>query len=78
VNPLGEDFDYAAAFATLDLDAVKKDIEEVMTTSQDWWPADWGHYGPLLHPHGVAQRRDLPRDRRPRAARGRARSASRR
>jgi catalase-peroxidase len=47
-DPLGPDFDYAAAFATLDLDAVKKDIEEVMTTSQDWWPADWGHYGPLF------------------------------
>ena len=47
-NPLGDDFDYAAAFATLDLDAVKRDLEEVMTTSQDWWPADWGHYGPLF------------------------------
>ncbi|MFU8814312.1 MAG: catalase/peroxidase HPI [Pseudomonadales bacterium] len=47
-NPMGKDFDYAAAFATLDLDAVKKDIEEVMTTSQDWWPADYGHYGPLF------------------------------
>jgi len=47
-NPLGEDFDYAAEFAKLDLAAVKKDIEEVMTTSQDWWPADWGHYGPLF------------------------------
>jgi len=47
-DPMGEDFDYAAEFETLDLDAVKKDIEEVMTTSQDWWPADYGHYGPLL------------------------------
>ena len=47
-NPLGEDFDYAAEFAKLDLEAVKKDIKEVMTTSQDWWPADWGHYGPLF------------------------------
>ncbi|MDO9352999.1 MAG: catalase/peroxidase HPI [Solirubrobacteraceae bacterium] len=47
-NPLGEDFDYAAAFATLDLDAVKADIAEVLTTSQDWWPADFGHYGPLM------------------------------
>src|ERR1700754_3427968 len=45
-NPLGEDFDYAAAFKTLDLDAVKQDIENVLTTSQDWWPADFGHYGP--------------------------------
>ncbi|MDI2027138.1 catalase/peroxidase HPI [Saccharopolyspora sp. TS4A08] len=47
-NPLGEDFDYAAEFKTLDLDAVKKDIQEVLTTSQDWWPADFGHYGPLM------------------------------
>ncbi|MEX2229008.1 MAG: catalase/peroxidase HPI [Dehalococcoidia bacterium] len=47
-NPLGEDFDYADEFRTLDLDALKKDIEEVMTTSQDWWPADYGHYGPLF------------------------------
>jgi len=47
-NPLGEDFDYAAAFKTLDLAAVKRDIEQVLTTSQDWWPADFGHYGPLI------------------------------
>jgi catalase-peroxidase len=47
-NPMGEDFDYAAAFETLDLPQVKKDIEEVLTTSQDWWPADFGHYGPLM------------------------------
>jgi catalase-peroxidase len=47
-NPLGEDFDYAAEFASLDLDAVKQDIIEVMTTSQPWWPADYGHYGPLF------------------------------
>src|ERR1700761_5359559 len=47
-NPFGEDFDYAAAFETLDLPQVKKDIEEVLTTSQDWWPADFGHYGPLI------------------------------
>jgi len=47
-NPLGADFDYAAEFAKLDLEAVKQDIERVMTTSQEWWPADWGHYGPLF------------------------------
>jgi catalase-peroxidase len=47
-NPLGEDFNYAEEFKTLDLDAVKRDIETVMTTSQDWWPADYGHYGPLF------------------------------
>ena len=47
-NPLGADFDYAAEFQELDLAALKKDIEKVMTTSQDWWPADWGNYGPLF------------------------------
>ncbi len=47
-NPLGEDFNYAAAFNTLDLAAVKQDIEDVLTTSQDWWPADYGHYGPFM------------------------------
>ncbi|MFC1706766.1 catalase/peroxidase HPI [Planctomycetota bacterium] len=47
-NPLGADFDYAAEFSKLDLGAVKKDINEVMTTSQSWWPADWGNYGPLF------------------------------
>ena len=47
-DPMDEDFDYAEAVKTLDVDALKKDIEEVMTTSQDWWPADYGHYGPLF------------------------------
>ncbi|MFD9903358.1 catalase/peroxidase HPI [Streptomyces sp. NPDC059063] len=47
-NPLGEEFDYAEAFKALDLPAVKRDIAEVLTTSQDWWPADFGHYGPLM------------------------------
>lgn len=47
-NPLGPDFDYAAEFNSLDIDEVKKDIKHLMTTSQDWWPADYGHYGPLF------------------------------
>jgi catalase-peroxidase len=47
-NPLGEDFDYAEEFKTLDLAAVKRDIGSVITTSQPWWPADYGHYGPLF------------------------------
>ena len=47
-DPMGEDFDYAAEFQTLDLAAVKKDLAAVMTTSQDWWPADFGNYGPLM------------------------------
>ncbi|MFJ2419310.1 catalase/peroxidase HPI [Streptomyces brevispora] len=47
-NPLGEEFDYAGAFESLDLPAVKRDIAEVLTTSQDWWPADFGNYGPFM------------------------------
>jgi catalase-peroxidase len=47
-NPLGEEFNYAEAFKTLDLAAVKQDIAQVLSTSQDWWPADYGHYGPLI------------------------------
>jgi catalase-peroxidase len=47
-NPMDEDFDYAEEFATLDVDALKQDVFEVMTTSQEWWPADYGHYGPLF------------------------------
>ncbi|MEU1306630.1 catalase/peroxidase HPI [Streptomyces shenzhenensis] len=47
-NPLGAEFDYAEAFKSLDLPAVKRDIEDVLTTSQDWWPADFGHYGPFV------------------------------
>ena len=47
-NPLGGDFDYAEAFATLDLAAVKSDIAAVLTDSQDWWPADFGNYGPFM------------------------------
>jgi catalase-peroxidase len=47
-NPMGGDFDYAAAFATVDLDALARDVDEVLTTSQEWWPADFGHYGPFM------------------------------
>src|SRR4051812_7550584 len=47
-NPMGEDFDYAAEFATLDVETLKRDVMELMTTSQDWWPADYGHYGGLF------------------------------
>src|SRR5207247_4019845 len=47
-DPMGEEFNYAEEFKKLDLNALKKDVEAVMTTSQDWWPADYGHYGPLF------------------------------
>jgi catalase-peroxidase len=47
-DPMGEEFNYAEEFRSLDLNALKKDIETLMTTSQDWWPADYGHYGPLF------------------------------
>ena len=47
-DPMDEDFDYAEAFSSLDVEALKRDIDAVMTTSQDWWPADYGHYGPLF------------------------------
>src|ERR1700754_1719600 len=47
-NPMGDDFNYAEAFKSLDLEAVKKDLHALMTDSQDWWPADFGHYGPLF------------------------------
>jgi len=47
-DPMGEDFNYAEEFNSLDLDELKKDVFELMTTSQDWWPADFGHYGPLF------------------------------
>ena len=47
-DPMGEDFDYAKEFKKLNLKAIQKDIEELMTTSQEWWPADYGHYGPFF------------------------------
>ena len=55
-SPLPDDFDYAAAFAAVDLDVLQSEVVDLMTTSQDWWPADWGHYGPF-YPHGLAQAR---------------------
>src|SRR3954467_6386643 len=47
-NPLGADFDYASAFGSLDVEALKRDVTDLLTTSQDWWPADFGHYGGLM------------------------------
>ncbi|MGW0515952.1 catalase/peroxidase HPI [Crossiella sp. NPDC003009] len=47
-NPMGADFDYAAEFQTVDLDALARDVDEVLTTSKEWWPADFGHYGPFM------------------------------
>ncbi|MEZ4758933.1 MAG: hypothetical protein R2810_03980 [Flavobacteriales bacterium] len=54
------------AFKKLDYQALKKDLTDLMTDSQDWWPADYGHYGGLYDPHGLARRRHLPHRRRPR------------
>ena len=58
-DPMGETFDYAAEFATLDLAAVKADLTALMTDSQEWWPADYGHYGPLFVRMAWAQRGHL-------------------
>jgi catalase-peroxidase len=48
IDPMGEEFDYAAAFDSLDFNSLKADLAALMTDSQDWWPADYGHYGPLF------------------------------
>ena len=55
VNPLGKDFNYREELKKLDVDALKKDLNALMTDSQDWWPADWGHYGGLMIRHGLAR-----------------------
>ena len=65
-NPLGKEFNYAEEFKKLYMKALKKHLYALMTDSQGWWPADFGHYGGLLHSDGVAQRRHLPHRRRPR------------
>ena len=66
VSPTGEDFNYAEAFKTLDLDAVKADLYALMTDSQDWWPADYGPLRSVLYSHGVALFGHLPDGRWPR------------
>ena len=71
-DPMGKEFNYAEEFKTLDLNAVIKDLHALMTDSQDWWPADFGHYGAAVHSYGVAQRGHIPHRRRPRRRRSRA------
>jgi catalase (peroxidase I) len=68
-DPMGKDFNYAKEFKSLDYKALKQDLLKVMTDSKPWWPADFGHYGPAVHPHGVAQRRYLSHRRRARRRR---------
>ena len=65
-DPMGEDFDYAEAFKALDYQALKADLTALMTDSKPWWPADYGHYGAVHDPHGVARRGHLSHGRRPR------------
>ena len=65
-DPMGDEFDYAAAFNALDYEALKADLRAMMTDSKPWWPADYGHYGPLHDPHGLARRGHLSHGRRPR------------
>ena len=62
-NPLGEDFDYREEFNKLDYDALKKDLNDLMTDSQEWWPADYGHYGPFFYSFNMACCRYIPKHR---------------
>jgi catalase-peroxidase len=77
-NPLGEGFDYREELKKLDVEALKKDMHALMTDSQDWWPADWGHYGGLMIRLAWHSAGFLSSGRRPRRRRHRQPSASRR
>ena len=70
-DPMGKGFNYAEEFKKLDFQALKKDLAALMTDSQDWWPADFGHYGGFMISHGVARRGHIPHRRRPRRRRRR-------
>ena len=59
-DPMDSDFDYAEEFKKLDYDALKKDLNDLMTDSQDWWPADYGHYGPFFIQNDMACSRHIP------------------
>ena len=59
-DPMNRDFKYSDEFKKLDLKALKEDLYSLMTDSQDWWPADYGHYGGFFYQNGLAQRWDLP------------------
>ena len=65
VNPLGADFDYREEVKSLDFDAVKADVKALMTESQDWWPADYGHYGGLMIRHPLCSAEQLAGQRQP-------------
>ena len=59
-DPMDSDFDYAEEFKKLDYDALKKDLNDLMTDSQDWWPADYGHYGRFFYSNDMACSRNIP------------------
>ena len=75
---MGKDFNYAEQLNSLDVDALKQDVFELMTTSQDWWPADYGHYGPLFIRLAWHAAGHIPHPRRPRRSGRRQPFASRR